>query len=40
MNVYYKAYADMSLDQFLELEFWRKRGVRTVGAPPAELYDK
>ena len=40
VNVYYKAYADMSLDQFLELEFWCKRGVRTVGAPPAELYDK
>jgi len=38
VNVYYKAYAAMSLDQFAELEYWRKRGARTVGAPPAELY--
>ncbi|MCV2866687.1 DUF3035 domain-containing protein [Defluviimonas sp. WL0075] len=40
VNVYYKAYADMSLDQYLELEYWRQRGVRTVSAPPAELYEK
>lgn len=39
VNVYYKAYAEMSLDQYAELEFWRKRGVRNVGAPPAELYE-
>ncbi|MCV2867599.1 DUF3035 domain-containing protein [Defluviimonas sp. WL0002] len=40
VNVYYKAYEDQSLDQFNELDFWRKRGVRTVSAPPAVLYEK
>jgi hypothetical protein len=34
INVYYKAYADQSLDQHLELERWRKAGARNVGAPP------
>ena len=34
VNVYYKAYAPMSLDQYLELERWRSAGVRNVGAPP------
>ncbi|MFN0116072.1 MAG: DUF3035 domain-containing protein [Paracoccaceae bacterium] len=34
INVYFKAYRRMSLDQHLELERWRKAGVRTVGAPP------
>ena len=33
-NVYFKAYRRMSLDQHIELERWRKLGVRTVGAPP------
>ncbi len=37
VNVYFKAYAPMSLDQYLELARWRKAGVRTVGAPPEEL---
>jgi hypothetical protein len=36
VNVYYKAYTPMSLDQYLELERWRAAGVRTVGAPPEE----
>ena len=34
VNVYYKAYAPMSLDQYQELERWRSAGVRNVGAPP------
>ena len=34
VNVYYKAYAPMSLDQHAELERWRKAGARNVGAPP------
>ncbi len=39
VSVYYKAYAPMSLDQYAELEYWRTRGARTVGAPPAEIYE-
>lgn len=34
VNVYYKAYAPMSLDQGAELAYWRSRGVRTPSAPP------
>ncbi len=34
INVYFKAYKNQSLDQHLELEKWRKRGIRTVGSPP------
>ncbi len=34
LNVYYKAYAPYSLDQYDELEKWRARGQRTVSAPP------
>ncbi len=34
VNVYYKAYADMSLDQQRELAYWRKRGLLTPSAPP------
>jgi ribose/xylose/arabinose/galactoside ABC-type transport system permease subunit len=34
VNVYYKAYKRMSLDQHLELERWRKLGIKNVGAPP------
>ncbi len=34
VNVYYRAYRNQSLDQHLELERWRKAGVRNVGAPP------
>ncbi len=36
VNVYYKAYADQSLDQQRELAFWRSRGARTPSAPPAQ----
>lgn len=36
VTVYYKAYKPMSLDQHAELKFWRKRGVKTVGAPPGD----
>lgn len=35
VNVYYKAYSGMSLDQEAELERWRKLGVRTPSAPPS-----
>lgn len=34
VNVYYKAYASLSLDQYAELERWRAAGVRTESAPP------
>lgn len=34
VNVYYKAYAQQSLDQYQELERLRRAGVRTVSAPP------
>lgn len=34
VNVYYKAYADMSLDQQAELAYWRQRGLLTPSAPP------
>lgn len=34
LNIYYKAYEPLSLDQYAELERWRALGVRTVGAPP------
>jgi Protein of unknown function (DUF3035) len=34
VNVYFKAYADQSLDQQSELAFWRSRGARTPSAPP------
>ncbi len=37
VNVYYRAYKPMSLDQYAELERWRAAGARTVGAPPAEV---
>lgn len=36
VNVYFKAYAEQSLDQQAELARWRARGVRTVSAPPAK----
>lgn len=36
VNVYFKAYEEQSLDQQAELARWRKRGVRTVSAPPAQ----
>lgn len=34
VNVYFKAYSDVSLDQEAELRKWRRRGTRTVSAPP------
>jgi len=34
VNVYYRAYRNQALDQHLELDRWRKLGVRNVGAPP------
>ncbi len=34
VNVYYKAYKPMSLDQHLELDRWRRAGARTPSAPP------
>ena len=34
LNVYYKAYAKMSLDQHAELARWRAAGARTPAAPP------
>ena len=36
VNTYFKAYKNQSLDQQAELKRWRKRGVRTVSAPPAQ----
>jgi hypothetical protein len=39
VNVYYKAYKPMSLDKYATLEFWRRAGVRTVGAPPIETLE-
>ncbi|SPH24788.1 hypothetical protein DEA8626_03825 [Defluviimonas aquaemixtae] len=38
VNVYYRAYAPMSLDQYAELERWRRVGAKTVGAPPEEVF--
>lgn len=34
VNVYFRAYAPLSLDQYAELERLRRAGVRTVAAPP------
>jgi len=34
VNVYFRAYRPQSLDQYAELERWRRLGVRNVGAPP------
>lgn len=36
VNVYFKAYAKMALDQHKELLRWRKAGVRTPSAPPRQ----
>ncbi len=35
VNVYYRAYAPMALDQAAELERWRRLGLRTPAAPPS-----
>jgi hypothetical protein len=35
-TVYYRAYADMSLDQQAELRKWRRRGIPTPSAPPPQ----
>lgn len=34
VNVYFRAYAPLSLDQYAELERWRRAGVPTPSAPP------
>jgi hypothetical protein len=34
VNVYFKAYEAMSLDQYAELQRWRRKGLRTPAAPP------
>jgi hypothetical protein len=34
VNVYFKAYADQSLDQYADLARWRRAGARTPSAPP------
>jgi hypothetical protein len=36
VNVYYRAYAEMSLDQQAELWRWRRAGVATPSAPPPQ----
>jgi hypothetical protein len=36
VNVYFKAYAPMSLDQQAELWRWRRAGVATPSAPPPQ----
>lgn len=36
VNVYFKAYAPMALDQQAELWKWRRAGVRTPSAPPPQ----
>ena len=36
VNVYFKAYRAMMLDQFAELARWRLAGVRTPSAPPPQ----
>lgn len=36
VNVYYKAYRKMSLDQHAELLRWRARGAKTPSAPPPQ----
>jgi hypothetical protein len=36
VNVYFDAYRDQTLDQQAELRKWRKRGIRTVSAPPPQ----
>lgn len=33
-NVYYRAYRKMTLDQYGELAYWRRRGLATPSAPP------
>lgn len=34
VNVYARSYRSQELDQYAELEYWRRLGVRNVGAPP------
>lgn len=40
VNVYYKAYRKMALDQQRELLRWRKLGIATPSAPPAKKGEK
>ncbi len=39
VNVYFKAYRKMALDQQAELERWRRAGARTPSAPPRAAGD-
>lgn len=39
VNVYFEAYSAQSLDQYAELERWRRLGVRNVSAPPEGLQE-
>lgn len=38
-NVYFDAYKDQSLDQYAELERWRRAGAKTPSAPPESSLD-
>lgn len=40
VNVYYRAYEDLSLDQYAELERLRRAGVRTPAVPPDPALDE
>ena len=40
VNVYFKAYAEMSLDQQAELWRWRRAGAKTPSAPPPQPGEK
>lgn len=40
VNVYFRAYEEMSLDQYRELERLRRAGVRTSAAPPEPTRDR
>ncbi|MEL7150083.1 MAG: DUF3035 domain-containing protein [Pseudomonadota bacterium] len=40
VNVYFRAYEEMSLDQYRELERLRRAGIRTSAAPPDPAADR
>ncbi|KMW60155.1 Pyruvate/2-oxoglutarate dehydrogenase complex, dihydrolipoamide acyltransferase (E2) component [Candidatus Rhodobacter oscarellae] len=40
VNVYFRAYQNQSLDQYAELERFRRAGVRTPAAPPPEVAEQ
>ncbi len=39
VNVYFRAYRPMSLDQYAALEYWRLLGVATPSAPPDPAFE-